>query len=61
MNAGLNNTFQATLTGLINGDTYVIGVRAYNSYGEEQNTITVSCVADAVGPGPVVNLTSFLV
>ena len=50
---GFFNTFVANVTGLTSGVTYRIGVRAYNTSGEEPNTVSVAVVADAVGPGPV--------
>jgi hypothetical protein len=50
---GLFNVFVANITGLIDETTYSVGVRAYNSSGEEQNTSTVSVTADATGPSAV--------
>lgn len=50
---GLFNTFVADLTGLTDGATYRVGVRAYNLSGEEPNTTSVTVTADATGPGPV--------
>lgn len=55
--SGIFNSYSATLTGLTNGTTYYIGVRAYNAVSQETNTVTVSCVADSVGPTAVVGLT----
>lgn len=51
-----SGTYSATLSGLADGATYLIGVRAYNDAGEERNTIVVSAVSDATGPAPVVDL-----
>ncbi len=51
--AGFFNSFVANLSGLSDGTTYWIGVRAYNGSGEEGNTYAVSVVADATGPGTV--------
>lgn len=56
--AGLANTFVANLSGLTDGTTYSIGVRAYNATAEETNTNTVAVTADASGPSAVVSLTA---
>src|SRR5262249_29984152 len=53
---GIFNAFATTLSGLSDGTTYSISVRAYNGYGEEPNTVSVDVAADATGPGPVVGL-----
>jgi hypothetical protein len=55
------NTFTATLTGLTNGTTYTIGVRAYNATAEEPNTATVTCTSDASGPTAVQALSAMAV
>jgi hypothetical protein len=55
-NSSLASSFVANLSGLTNGTTYTIGVRAYNATAEEQNTSTVSCAGDSVGPSAVQNL-----
>ena len=55
-NTAINNTFQFTLTGLANATTYIVGVRAFNSVSEEQNTATVSVTGATVGPTAVVGL-----
>jgi len=54
--ASIANVFTATLTGLADGMTYTIGVRAYNAVAEEPNTATVTCTSDASGPGAVQSL-----
>jgi len=54
--ASLFNMFQSQIAGLTDGTTYTIGVRAYNTSGEEPNTTTVQVVADASGPLPVSGL-----
>ncbi len=56
--AGFANTFQTTLTGLDDGTTYRIGVRAYNAVSEETNVVTCTVTADATGPSPVVGLSA---
>ena len=56
--AGLFNTFQANLVRLMDGIEYAVGVRAYNSVGEEQNTTVVTVTADATGPAAVDSLTA---
>ena len=55
--AGIANTFVANLTGLVNGTSYQIGVRAYNAVAEEPNTAFVTVTADSAGPAPVDSLT----
>lgn len=55
--SGLFNAFSTTLTGLTNGTTYAVGVRAYNSTGQESNNVFVLVTADSVGPSPVIDLT----
>ncbi len=49
-------SFVANLTGLTNGATYTMGVRAYNATAEETNTNTVSATAVSVGPTAVESL-----
>jgi hypothetical protein len=49
--------YTTLLTGLSNGVTYQVGVRAFNAVAEEQNTFTTSVVAISVGPSAVVGLT----
>jgi hypothetical protein len=56
--AATANTFATNLTGLTDGITYTIGVRAYNAIAEETNTNTVTVTADATGPNAVVSLTA---
>jgi hypothetical protein len=51
--AAILNTLVANLSGLADGTTYTIGVRAYNASGEEANKSTVSVTADATGPSAV--------
>jgi hypothetical protein len=55
--SGLAGSYSTTFTGLVDGTTYMIGVRAYNSFAEELNTYAVSVAADATGPLPVDGLT----
>jgi hypothetical protein len=59
--AAILNSFVANLSGLTDGTTYAIGVRAYNASGEEANTNTVSATADAAGPSAVTELTAIAV
>lgn len=59
--AGFMNSFQTILTGLTGGLTYSIGVRAFNAFAEEQNTVFVNCLADDTPPLPPVNLTGAVV
>lgn len=59
--SGIFNSYQANLSGLTGGTTYTVGVRAYNATGEESNTSTVSCLADASGPTAVTSLTAVAV
>jgi hypothetical protein len=56
--SGRFGTFACNLPGLINGQSYVIAVRAFNSIAEETNTNTVTVTADAVGPSAVSSLTA---
>jgi hypothetical protein len=55
-NTSIGGAYQTTLSGLTDGTTYSIGVRAYNATGEETNTTTISVTADASGPLPVTGL-----
>ncbi len=55
-NTGILSTFVCNLSGLTGGQTYSIGVRAYNACGTETNTIVVSVAADATGPAAVDSL-----
>jgi len=59
--SGIADTFAALLTGLTNGTTYTIGVRAYNATAEEPNTVTVTCTSDATGPSAVESLVGIAV
>jgi hypothetical protein len=59
--AAIAGSFMADLTGLPNGTTYTLGVRAYNSTAEEANTVTVNCTADATGPAAVSALTAIAI
>ena len=56
--AAVAGSFMADLTGLSGGTVYTVGVRAYNSPAEEQNTVTVNCTALVTGPAAVVSLTA---
>lgn len=55
-NLGLFNTFVSNLSGPSDGETYAIGVRAFNASGEETNSVVVSVAADATGPAAVDSL-----
>jgi Concanavalin A-like lectin/glucanases superfamily len=59
--SSIMNTFTAILSGLTNGTTYMIGVRAFNATAEEPNTATVTCTSDATGPTAVQSLTAVAV
>jgi hypothetical protein len=48
--------YSATLTGLVHGSSYQVGVRAYNASGEESNAVVVSVTGAVTGPLPVVGL-----
>lgn len=54
---GFGSAFVANLSGYVGGDTYTIGVRAYNAVAIEHNTNTVAVVPITVGPSAVVYLT----
>lgn len=54
----LMGRYATTLTGLTVGNTYAVGVRAYNAVGEESNTYAVNCILKPAGPIAVVGLTS---
>ena len=56
--AVIHNSFVANLSGLTDGTTYSISVRAYNASGEEANTSTASVTADAMGPSAVSGLSA---
>lgn len=49
--------YTATLSGLSDGTTYTIGVRAYNAVGTENNTATTTATASTIGPLPISSLT----
>jgi len=55
------NTFVCNIPGLMNGVTYLVGVRAFNAVAEEPNTVAVSVTADSVGPLPVDSLVGIAV
>jgi hypothetical protein len=57
-NTGIFSAFVANLSGLADGISYAIGVRAYNALGEEANVTVVSVTADATGPAAVDSLTA---
>jgi len=59
--SSIANVWTATISGLTNGTTYTIGVRAFNAVAEEPNTSTVSCTSDANGPSAVQSLTAIAV
>lgn len=48
----------ATLTGLVDGTSYSIGVRATNAKGDETNTNKTTVVGDSTGPDAVEGLTA---
>jgi hypothetical protein len=50
---GIASMFVANLSGLTDGTTYTIGVRAYNTVAQEPNTNTVNVTASATGPASV--------
>ena len=54
--SAIAGTFVANISGLKNGVTYLVGVRAYNATAEEPNTTTVAVTADSVGPTAVLDL-----
>lgn len=48
--------YRVNLTGLTDGTTYAVGVRAFNLTAEEPNVIFVTATADGTGPLPVSGL-----
>jgi len=51
--------FRAELSGLADGTSYVVAVRAYNSVGTETNTVvTANVTGDSTGPDAVDGLTA---
>lgn len=50
--------FSATLSGLPDGTSYAIGVRAHNASGDETNTLATSVKGDSTGPSAVDGLTA---
>ncbi len=56
--SGILNSFVANLTGLSNGVTYAIGVRAFNTTAQEPNRNVVTITAVSVGPTAVVGLSA---
>jgi hypothetical protein len=55
--SAIANTFGVTIPGFVNGQEYLVGVRAYNATAAEPNTAAVIVTADSVGPAAVTNLT----
>jgi hypothetical protein len=53
---GAGRAFYADLSGLTDGTTYYVIVRAYNATAEEPNTNAATVTADATGPLPVRSL-----
>ncbi|MDR3622800.1 MAG: hypothetical protein P4L85_25830 [Paludisphaera borealis] len=49
----LSGTFAVEIGPLVDGVTYAVGVRAYNTYGEEHNTTSVPVRADGLPPSPL--------
>ena len=56
--SAIAGSFVANISGLSNGVTYSVGVRAYNATAEEPNTTAVTVIADSVGPSAVVFLSA---
>jgi hypothetical protein len=50
--------YSATIPGLADGSCYQFVVRAYNAFGEEQNTNAISAVASVQGPNAVDGLSA---
>ena len=55
------NLYQATLSGLTDGSTYAIAVRATNASGTDTNTNTVTIVGSTSGPSPVDTLAAIAI
>lgn len=55
------SSFHADLTGLTDGATYAIGVRAANAYAADTNTAQVLVIGDTTGPLAVDGLAAALV
>ena len=55
-NTGIANTFSANIVGLTDGNTYTIGVRAFNAAAEETNTNGISVTVNATGPSIIDSL-----
>lgn len=53
---GSARQFAATLSGLADGTTYAVGVRAANASGDDPNTQSALVVGDEVGPDAVDDL-----
>jgi hypothetical protein len=56
--SGIANNFQANMPGFVNGQQYLVGVRAYNATATEQNTRAVIVTALGVGPAAVASLSA---
>jgi hypothetical protein len=50
-------SYSATISGLVHGTVYQVGVRSVNASGEEANTATASVTGQVAGPDPVEGLT----
>jgi len=57
----IGRNYTLRLSGLSDGTTYLIGVRSFNTSGEEPNTATVSVVGSTTGPDSVSTLTATVV
>lgn len=53
-------TYRTTLTGLGDGVSYVVAVRAYSATGEETNLVTAAVTGDTTPPLNVASLTATL-
>lgn len=54
----LLRVFQATVSSLTDGTTYLFSVRAANATGEEQSMTTVSVLAETSGPSAVIGVSA---
>jgi hypothetical protein len=59
--SGVAGTFFAEVSGLADGTTYAVGVRAVNASGTESNTSVVRVMARSVGPAAVDSLVAVAV
>jgi hypothetical protein len=54
----ISRHYSASLSGLIDGASYAVGVRAVNAAGSDGNTQTVDAIGSSGGPAAVVGLTA---